>query len=324
MNQELLKELKKITPEEQALLDGQKGINPSIYNLEHSMTIDNKKLLEHGKLLQIRPHTRFVHFPKHNHNYVEMIYMCSGSTRHMINGGEVLLGTGELLFLSQTATQEIYPAGYDDIAVNFIILPEFFGQPLDMIGTEENMLRTFIIECLKNGSQNVNYLHFKVADILPIQNLVENLIWTLHNKQPNKRSSNQFTMGLLFLQLMNYIDKAEIGQDNYEQELLLTVFGYIEEHYRDGELSELARELGYDLYWLSRVIKRHTGKNYKDLLQEKRLNQAAYLLHNTSLSVTDIGLNVGYRNFSYFYKIFKARFGMSPRSYRLTKEPDPR
>lgn len=324
MNQELLKELKKITPEEQALLNGQKGINPSLYNLEHSMTIDNKKLLEHGKLLQIRPHTRFVHFPKHNHNYVEMIYMCSGSTRHLINGSEVLLCTGELLFLSQTATQEIFPAGYDDIAVNFIILPEFFGQPLDMIGTEDNMLRTFIIECLKNGSQNVHYLHFKAADILPIQNLVENLIWTLHNKQPNKRSSNQVTMGLLFLQLMNYIDKAEIGQENYEQELLLTVFQYIEEHYSEGELSELAQELGYDLYRLSRIIKRHTGKNYKDLLQEKRLNQAAYLLQNTSLSVTDIGLHVGYHNFSYFYKIFKARFGMSPRSYRLSREPESR
>lgn len=186
------------------------------------------------------------------------------------------------------------------------------------------MLRTFIIECLKNGSQNVHYLHFKVADILPIQNLVENLIWTLHNKQPNKRSSNQVTMGLLFLQLMNYIDKAEIGRENYEQELLLTVFQYIEEHYSDGELSELAQELGYDLYWLSRIIKRHTGKNYKDLLQEKRLNQAAYLLQNTSLSVTDIGLNVGYHNFSYFYKIFKARFGMSPRCYRLSREPESR
>lgn len=98
MNQDLLRELKKITAEEQALLNGQKQINPSIYNLEHSMTIDNKKLLEHGKLLQIRPHTRFVHFPKHNHNYVEMIYMCSGSTRHIINGAEVLLAPGSFSF----------------------------------------------------------------------------------------------------------------------------------------------------------------------------------------------------------------------------------
>lgn len=317
MNTKLLYELQKITEEEQALLDGQSGINPAIYNLEKSMTIDNRKLLEHGKLIQIRPHTRFVHFPKHNHNYVEMIYMCSGKTRHLINGAEVTLNTGELLFLSQTATQEIYPAGSDDIAVNFIILPEFFGQPLDMIGTEDNMLRTFLIECLKNGNQDVNYLHFHVADILPIQNLVENLIWTLHNRQPNKRSSTQITMGLLFLQLMNYIDKAEIGKDNLEQELLLTVLQYIEEHYRDGELSSLAEELGYDLYWISRLIKRLTGKNYKDLLQEKRLNQASYLLLNTSLSVTDIGLNVGYHNFSYFYKIFKEKYGMSPRRYRL-------
>lgn len=317
MNEKLLQELQKITEEEQALLDGQKGINPSIYNMEKSMTVDNRKLLEHGKLIQIRPHTRFVHFPKHNHNYVEMIYMCSGQTRHLINGAEVVLEKGELLFLSQTATQEIFPAGAEDIAVNFIILPEFFGQPLNMIGTEENMLRTFLIECLKNGNQDVNYLHFHVADILPIQNLVENLIWTLHNRQPNKRSSTQITMGLLFLQLMNYIDKAEIGENNLEQEILLTVFQFIEEHYRDGELSDLAEELGYDLYWLSRLIKRLTGKNYKDFLQEKRLSQAAYLLLHTSLSVTDIGMDVGYHNFSYFYKIFNARYGMSPRRYRM-------
>ena len=100
-------------------------------------------------------------------------------------------------------------------------------------------------------------------------------------------------------------------------------------HIQHGETVEcvmryFAQELGYDLYWLSRIIKRHTGKNYKDLLQEKRLNQAAYLLQNTSLSVTDIGLNVGYHNFSYFYKIFKARFGMSPRCYRLSREPESR
>ncbi len=31
---------------------------------------------EDGKLIQIRTHTRFVHFPVHNHNFVEVVYMC--------------------------------------------------------------------------------------------------------------------------------------------------------------------------------------------------------------------------------------------------------
>ena len=160
MNAELLSQLKKVTDEEQAILDGRKTIDPSLYNLDHSMTIDNKKLLDQGKLIQIRPHTRFVHFPRHNHNYVEVIYMCSGCTRHIVNGSEILLKEGELLFLSQNAIQEIYPAGCDDVAVNFIILPEFFDTPLSMLGTEDTPLRAFLIECLKDGNQNINYLHF--------------------------------------------------------------------------------------------------------------------------------------------------------------------
>ena len=40
------------------------------------MVIDSDKLLEAGQLITIRPHTRFVHFPEHTHNYVEVIYMC--------------------------------------------------------------------------------------------------------------------------------------------------------------------------------------------------------------------------------------------------------
>ena len=85
------------------------------------MVIDSKKLLQKGKLIQVRPHTRFVHFPKHTHNYIEVIYMCQGRTTHIINGTEVILEAGDLLFLNQNAVQEILPAGRDDIAVNFIV-----------------------------------------------------------------------------------------------------------------------------------------------------------------------------------------------------------
>ena len=280
-------------------------------------TFDAEKLLEKGKLITVRPHTRFVHFPAHTHNYVEVIYMCSGHTRHIVNGNEVLLEQGELLFLNQHAVQEIDPAGLDDIAINFIILPEFFNEALHMMEKEENMLRRFVIDCLRGDSQSAAYLHFKVAEILPIQNLVENLIWTLYHKMPNKRSMNQITMGLLFLQLMNYIDCVETDGDDESDRLILRVLGYIEEHYRDGELSELADELHYDLSWISRQIKRHTGKTYTQLVQEKRLSQAAYLLTTTTMSVMDIGLSAGYENMSYFHRIFQKKYGMTPRRYRM-------
>ena len=94
------------------------------------------------------------------------------------------------------------------------------------------------------------------------------------------------------------------------------MLGLIDVNYRDGELTELSYMLGYDIYWLSRMVKRLTGRTYKELLQIKRLNQAAFLLLNTRLAVADVALAVGYDNTSYFYRIFKARYQMSPKEYR--------
>ena len=52
---------------------------------EMGNTINAQKLLSAGKLITIRPHTRFVHFPEHTHDYVEVVYMCEGVTEHIVN-----------------------------------------------------------------------------------------------------------------------------------------------------------------------------------------------------------------------------------------------
>ena len=97
MNERLLRELSHITEEEQDILDGKTGIDRTLYSEGSDFVITSEKMLKEGRLIQFRPHTRFVYFPRHTHNYVEMIYMCSGSTTHIINGTELILQRGELL-----------------------------------------------------------------------------------------------------------------------------------------------------------------------------------------------------------------------------------
>lgn len=316
MNQDIINRLSVITEEEQEILSGRSEIDRTRYAQTKELIIDSGKMLEHGKLIQIRPHTRFVHFPRHRHNYVEVIYMCQGQTTHIIDGNQVVLNTGELLFLNQNAVQEILPAARSDIAVNFIILPEFFDTAFHMIGEEENYLRDFLISCLRQDNRYGNYLHFQVSDVLPIQNLMENMVWTLLNNQPNKRSVNQVTMGLVLLHLMHHTDRIYSNADSYHQQLIFQVLRYIDENYRDGELTELAFLMGYEVPWLSRTIKRLLGRTYKELLQIKRLNQAAFLLQSTRLPITDICAAVGYDNTSYFHRIFRDYYHMSPKEYR--------
>lgn len=316
MDTELLRALSAITEEEQRILDGNGEIETRRYTKRKDLVVDAEQLIQRGKLIQVRPHTRFVHFPKHRHNYIEVIYMCQGTTMHIIDGHKVLLEEGDLLFLNPHAEQEIFPAKATDIAVNFIILPEFFDTAFSMMGEEENALRDFLIGTLSGNNGLSSYLYFHVSDILPVQNLIENMVWTIFYNMGNKRSCNQITMGLLFLQLLNYMDKMEIGSGKFQTELTGAVLGYIEEHYRNGSLSELAELLKYDVYWLSREIKKYTGKTYKELLQEKRMNQARYLLAHTKLSVNQIIALVGYENNSYFYRKFREKYGETPKDYR--------
>ena len=310
----ILERLRPVTAEERQCRENGCRVNWSVYNEEAQPRIYASKLMEPGKIISVRPHTRFAAFPPHTHDYIEMIYMCDGSTVHRMNGERVELRTGELLLLGPHTLQEIEPAGEGDIAVNFIILPEFFDRSLAMLGAENTPLRQFILDSLCLGKGASEYFHFKVADVLPVQNLVENMLWTLVFGAPNKRQINQTTLGLLFLQLLNHTDR--IACQNETGEDMVKLYRYVEENFRTASLGEAAAVLGYDIYHLSRQIRRKTGRTFLEILQEKRLLQAAFLLKNTALQVGEVSVEVGYENTSHFHRLFRNRFGCSPKQYR--------
>ena len=305
MRRELLDMLKRITPEEQELLDGSREIRKERYTNRRDFVVDSRLLLEKGRLIEIRPHTRFAYFPKHRHNYVEMVYMCAGTTTHIINGSnELVLKEGDLLFLNQNVYHEILPAGEEDLAVNFIILPEFFDRPISMV-ERENILRDFLISTLAGDTAMNDYLYIRTRGIVPVENLLENMIWTI-------------SMGLLLMNLSRFADQIGRSDPQHEeQSLMFSVLDYIEHHYQNGTLAEISELSHLPTYQVSRILKKRTGKNFKELLQLRRLQQAAYLLQNTTLSIDKIIVHIGYENSSYFYRVFREKYGCSPSEYRL-------
>ena len=315
MNREILQHLQGITGEEQAILDGRTTIDRELYMQGQGNIINAKKLLAAGKLITIRPHTRFIHFPEHTHDYVEVVYMCAGHTTHIVNGKTILLEEGSLLFMSQSATHEVLKAEETDVAVNFIVLPDFFTTTLSYMGEEETPLRKFLVDCLCGQNSEPGYLHFDVSGVIQVQNLIENLLWTLLQETPNKRKMSQMTMALLFLQLTGCTET--LRNEDREDAAVLKVLRYVERNYVCGSFMEIAEQLHYDPSWLSREIKRKTGKTYTQLVQEKRLAQAAFLLRSTNRNVADISVAVGYENISYFHRIFAQCYGKSPKHYRV-------
>ena len=192
----LLERLREVTEEETQILQGNNGVEKERYAVGSEFTVDSRKMLAEGQLITVRKHTRFVRFPLHRHTFVEVIYVCQGKVVNLIDGKPVEVCQGELLFLNQYTKHEILPSGMDDLAVNFMVLPEFFDVASQMIG-KGNVLADFLVNILRQNQEKGEYLHFKVSEIYQIQNLMENMILSLlqgdrQNKKERKRKEADY------------------------------------------------------------------------------------------------------------------------------------
>lgn len=309
--------LKKITPEEQKILNGSKEIQQDLYTNQSRFIIEHEKLLEAGQLITVRKHTRFIHFPLHTHNYVEFSYVVSGCVTHIIQGETIVLRAGEMVFMNQFARHEVLECGENDLAVNFIIMPEFFAKVKQMIG-EGNILADFMMNILREKGGAAQYLYFPVTHDRCIQNLMDNILFSLTHGQHNAESIHQTQIGLLFLYLLNRAENARVQQptDENRNMLIMAVERYIREEYRTGTLGELAKRIGYSESALSRIIKKYTGLNFKELQAAQRMEKAYGLLQETNLAVSEIAVRVGYENQNFFYKRFRQQYGMTPKEAR--------
>ena len=313
MREELLRRLAEITPEEEAVLRGE-PLDWTIYNELGQPNMDPGTLMPGGELFAIRPHTRFVAFPRHGHRYVEMIYQVQGQTVHRIDGLETLtLRAGQLLLLSRKTEHEIEAAGRDDLAVNFILIPAFFDNAAVRIG-ESNALSVFLKGNLDRRETVSGHLLYDVAGNIQIENLLENLVAGQYAGTP--LSIQQLTLEILLRLLSRMTDNLVVStRKDQERAAVLAVLARLEDHVQVN-LTETARELGLEVSTLSRLIRQQTGCTFTELLQTARFSRAAVLLRETDLSVISVAAAVGYENTAFFYRQFAARYGCTPGEYR--------
>lgn len=97
---------------------------------------------------------------------------------------------------------------------------------------------------------------------------------------------------------------------------------YVDKHYREKiYLSEIAEMLGLSETYLSRLFKKETGKRLQDYIVDIRLEHAANLLKYSEESILNIAEYVGFPSQSYMGKLFKEKYGLSPKQYQQEKRP---
>ena len=96
---------------------------------------------------------------------------------------------------------------------------------------------------------------------------------------------------------------SEIIQDNYIRS--------------DFSTTELFASLGFSKSQASRKIKSLTGMSPNQLIQESRLLSALSTMGNSQKTIAEIGYDSGFNSPTYFTRVFKKRFGVSPTDFSL-------
>lgn len=321
MKQEIIDRLSQLTDEEQFILvrmdnDSQR----SLYSASKRFMIERRHMSniisgESTAPISMRAHPRFKDFPAHSHDYIEVMYICSGSITHVFSDREVRLETDDIIILGKETRHSIRTAGEHDIGINFIISVELFESLINKIRLNSTLhLRQ--LEALLERGDNV-FCVFSASQNISVRNLMENMIYSVFYQTDGDGYTLQQSLELLLCYLSN-MQKTQVSMsdDSYEEKNKKKILNYIRTSYSTATLTEAAQMLGLSAPYLSRWIKRHFEKNFKELLMEQRFNAAEKMLLTSDIAIGDIINTVGYENSSYFHKEFKNRYGIPPSEYR--------
>jgi AraC family transcriptional regulator, dual regulator of chb operon len=243
----------------------------------------------------------------HTHDYSEIFWVYEGEGIHQINGKERSLKTGSLGFIQSADLHGYYGLGKSGLS--------WVNVPL----REQELLS------IQNqfSQHNLKFLEMDIDEpslfkLNPLQN-----VWM-------KQAFNQLTQGkmeqfLLHRFLINLLyellNRSEIGESLRIPNWIKICCDQIKkpEHLIEGP-SRLVALTKYSAEHVAREFQRYLGKTPTEVINETRLQVAVKRLIESSDSILDISLDCGFNNLSYFYKIFKKKYGIPPRKYRLLNQ----
>jgi two-component system response regulator YesN len=92
---------------------------------------------------------------------------------------------------------------------------------------------------------------------------------------------------------------------------------YIQQHYKQSiTIQSVADSLFITPEWLSTLFKKNFGTTFLDYVTHLRMEEARLLLQDISLKIYQISHEVGYKDTVYFSRLFKKKYGYTPKDYR--------
>lgn len=252
----------------------------------------------------------------HFHTECQLVHILSGSGTRIIGDSIEHFEEGDLAFVGPNVPHVWYSqsqSAHESMSVALYINPEAVSEKLEgLIDTKE--LRRFF----KESERGISVCGVKKA-----------LITDILMQMPDQKN---IALLASFMQILHYLlDPEELIWLNVPN--LLSVYSgqvpgrvhklmhFIQQNFKQEiTLQQAASVSGLQIHSFCRFFKSLTNRTFSDFLNEVRIAFASKLLLQSDLPVTQIALECGYTNISYFNRCFKKINKISPKDYRNSNQ----
>lgn len=243
---------------------------------------------------------------EHRHDFYEVFLIASGSLVHHINGDDEHLPRHSLVFIRPDDAHYFSQYANDECElINLAFLTETFHALSAYLGFEE--------EYLLQPSQPPT-AHLSLSEGKQVEARLRTWGRLLYRDPAQSRQALRALLAQLISQ--HFTNPQPTVADSTPQWLLdLTQTMRQPEHFMEGRVA-LMRLANRTPEYVGRSFQQYLGLTPSQFINELRLDYASDQLLHSNLSPTDICYDAGFGNLSYFYQLFKERWGCSPNQFR--------
>ena len=244
----------------------------------------------------------------HSHLFFEFFYIVSNSIRHEVNGEVCELSVGDIYFLrpgdSHTFHRERNNAcEHRDILLSY-----------DLVKRTCDFLDSSFFNVLISSKQP---LKFKLSQAELIT--LESQFTEFSNLQAtaigvNLSSRENFLAATLINMLLSRLQTYH--SENYPPWVQKLITELNDKNNFVKPINELLCDINYNHCYISRTFTKHVGMTISEYFINAKIFYSVKLLRFTQMSITEVAISSGFTTITYYNRVFKKQFGVSPSEYR--------
>ena len=234
---------------------------------------------------------RYVHIPAHRHDFVELVFVFSGTCTHTVEGQSFQQGAGSFTIVNSFTSHELVAAP-DCLCLTTKVRMDTF--------------REFHIP-------NLPLLAVPVCFDCGDDAFMRDMLLTIYHDE----IVSLLLQSALIYCMQNFRDTVKFLYAGTRLEgRMLEIMNYMFENYQNVTLRGLAHHFGYSEPYLCKLFREESGSTFTQILRDFKLKQAKKLLQTTDKKLNEICDTIGYSDTTQFIRDFKQQYGNTPAKYR--------